>query len=321
MIKSICDDSDLTNHRFGHLLVLHKVINHSHRKNAAAKWLCKCDCGNLCIVRDYYLRIGHNKSCGCSKYNSMRDLTGKIINGIFVLNRIPHTLPVQYKCRCICGNNFITRGSSLLNGHTKSCGCRKKQLRKGSMVGKHFGDLTVLKRDSDKWLYSSKKQKYYRDIRWFCECSCGRTCIVSGRLLRNGDRTMCSYQHTGYASYGEMLIAKWLKDHHILFTSQKTFNDLKGNGAVLRFDFCAYLHGLSILIECQGLQHYKSITYFGGPKSFKRAKHYDRLKRNYVDTHDFLKLITLDYSYSNESRRVIRLNLIKQLSSKIKPYL
>lgn len=77
------------------------------------------------------------------------------------------------------------------------------------------------------------------------------------------------------------------------------------------------MHGLSILIECQGLQHYKSITYFGGPKSFKRAQHYDQLKQNYVNTHDFLRLITLDYSYSNESRRVIRLNLIKQLSSKI----
>lgn len=81
------------------------------------------------------------------------------------------------------------------------------------------------------------------------------------------------------------------------------------------------MHGLSILIECQGSQHYKSITYFGGPKSFERGKHYDQLKQNYVNTHNFLRLITLDYSYSNESRRIIRLNLIKQLTSKIKPYL
>lgn len=30
-----------------------------------------------------------------------------------------------FKCKCICGNIFITTGKSLRNGNTKSCGCMK----------------------------------------------------------------------------------------------------------------------------------------------------------------------------------------------------
>ena len=30
---------------------------------------------------------------------------------------------ILYKCRCDCGNEHITHGRSLLNGHCQSCGC------------------------------------------------------------------------------------------------------------------------------------------------------------------------------------------------------
>ena len=29
----------------------------------------------------------------------------------------------MWKCRCECGNEFVTSGVYLRNGHTKSCGC------------------------------------------------------------------------------------------------------------------------------------------------------------------------------------------------------
>lgn len=48
---------DLTNKRFGKLLVLYY--------NGKAKWVCQCDCGNKTIVRSDYLKSGHTKSCGC----------------------------------------------------------------------------------------------------------------------------------------------------------------------------------------------------------------------------------------------------------------
>lgn len=38
---------------------------------------------------------------------------------------------IVWKCQCDCGNVTLVRSNSLLNGHTKSCGClHKEQLSK-----------------------------------------------------------------------------------------------------------------------------------------------------------------------------------------------
>ena len=52
---------DLTGKRFGKLLVM-KLAG---KLNNRAAWLCKCDCGNLVIVRGNSLKSGDTKSCGC----------------------------------------------------------------------------------------------------------------------------------------------------------------------------------------------------------------------------------------------------------------
>lgn len=62
---------DLTNKRFGRLTVLKRANNiadPSGRTRPA--WLCKCDCGNECIVKGEYLRCGDTKSCGCLQKES-----------------------------------------------------------------------------------------------------------------------------------------------------------------------------------------------------------------------------------------------------------
>lgn len=33
-----------------------------------------------------------------------------------------------YRCRCDCGNEKVVLGASLRDGHTTSCGCRRKEL-------------------------------------------------------------------------------------------------------------------------------------------------------------------------------------------------
>lgn len=54
--------NDLTNQRFGKLVVISRVENTS---NGKAKWLCRCDCGNNTIACGVNLKNGHTKSCGC----------------------------------------------------------------------------------------------------------------------------------------------------------------------------------------------------------------------------------------------------------------
>ena len=56
---------DETGKRYGRLIVL-KFIERSlasRFKRSKAKWLCKCDCGNLTAIFGDKLRGGHVKSC------------------------------------------------------------------------------------------------------------------------------------------------------------------------------------------------------------------------------------------------------------------
>lgn len=52
---------DLTGKRFGRLTVLNRAENNG--KNTT--WVCKCDCGNVTIIRGASLRKGLTNSCGC----------------------------------------------------------------------------------------------------------------------------------------------------------------------------------------------------------------------------------------------------------------
>lgn len=40
------------------------------------------------------------------------------------------TKALRYKCKCDCGNFYVVTGGDLRNGHTKSCGCWKKEFKK-----------------------------------------------------------------------------------------------------------------------------------------------------------------------------------------------
>lgn len=56
---------DILNQTFGKLLVIDRAENN---KRGLARWICKCDCGNIIICNGADLRTGHTKSCGCEKY-------------------------------------------------------------------------------------------------------------------------------------------------------------------------------------------------------------------------------------------------------------
>lgn len=56
---------------FGKLTVVNQVEDYiSTNGTHQARWLCKCECGNKCIVWGKNLKNGHNVSCGC--YHSQR---------------------------------------------------------------------------------------------------------------------------------------------------------------------------------------------------------------------------------------------------------
>lgn len=52
---------DLTGQKFGRLTVIKRDKN----KYGRVTWLCRCECGNMCIVTANSLKTGNSTSCGC----------------------------------------------------------------------------------------------------------------------------------------------------------------------------------------------------------------------------------------------------------------
>ena len=61
-----------------------------------------------------------------------KDLTGQRFARLTVVSRAENSKSnqTQWLCKCDCGNEAIVRSASLINGHTKSCGCYNDEIRK-----------------------------------------------------------------------------------------------------------------------------------------------------------------------------------------------
>lgn len=55
-------DYRMTGQRFGRWLVLERGDNGAGRQ---ARWICRCDCGGIRLVRSTHLKSGSTASCGC----------------------------------------------------------------------------------------------------------------------------------------------------------------------------------------------------------------------------------------------------------------
>lgn len=61
---------NLVGKKYGRLLVIEKTTP----LNGHTRWLCKCDCGNECIVHGISLKTGNTISCGCYKEENAKRL-------------------------------------------------------------------------------------------------------------------------------------------------------------------------------------------------------------------------------------------------------
>ena len=61
---------DLTNQRFGRLVVLRRA----DCANGHARWHCQCDCGGQTVVESYPLRRAKVVSCGCANRDRVASL-------------------------------------------------------------------------------------------------------------------------------------------------------------------------------------------------------------------------------------------------------
>ena len=117
---------DLVGHRFGRLVVL-------SRSTTSAKWVCRCDCGNLVEVTTTHLKTGHTKSCGCLQKDITSEVRGINLNrqrfGLLTVEGLDIEKSISEKkywvCQCDCGSRISVSTGDLRSGNTQSCGCSK----------------------------------------------------------------------------------------------------------------------------------------------------------------------------------------------------
>lgn len=123
--RNISPGIDMTGQRFGKLL----VINQAEKRYGYLEWLCRCDCGELRVVRGSYLRCGRVTECiSCARKKSHpgpEDLIGQTFNMLTPIQFVNSGKRGAWLCRCSCGGTTVVRSSHLKSGHIISCGCIK----------------------------------------------------------------------------------------------------------------------------------------------------------------------------------------------------
>ena len=116
------------------------------------------------------------------------DLTGRRYGRLTVCREIKQAEKSRrhyWLCRCDCGKEQTVEESHLKTGHTKSCGCYRKELpssRRIDLTGRQFGRLKVLEEADN----SNRTGEY-----WKCVCSCGRLIEASKESLCAGKTKSC----------------------------------------------------------------------------------------------------------------------------------
>lgn len=103
-------------------------------------------------------------------------------------------------------------------------------------------------------------------------------------------------------SKGEIIIENYLKNNKITFETQKRFNDCRGINNTLPFDF--YIPSKNILIEFQGIQHYKPVERFGGKDRFIEQQKLDKIKKDYAIKNKY-NFIEINYKQINKIPQIL----------------
>lgn len=108
-------------------------------------------------------------------------------------------------------------------------------------------------------------------------------------------------------SRGENRIKEWLKSHNIVYECQHIFKKCKDK-RVLPFDF--YLPHENVVIEYDGIQHFKISEFFGGIDSFEKLKLHDEIKTEYCKSHG-IRLLRIPYLDYDNIETILENELVK----------
>jgi hypothetical protein len=160
--------ADLSNQRFGRLVVIEAATERDPRRNIP--WVCQCDCGKRIKVKGASLRSGTTTSCGCYRRDRLQAaLVGKTRK---------RTTKQTYTC-AECGKVF-QRYPSLTVGIDKpycSRACVGLSKRHGSVLYCHMCDTPFYRHFAEQDVGTKQRQ------------FCSRTCYMDWRALNRKSST------------------------------------------------------------------------------------------------------------------------------------
>ncbi len=150
---------DLTGQRFGKLVCIEPTEKRG--PGGGVYWRCQCDCGNECLAPVLQLTHGKKTSCGCVGHPPRKDWIGKRVGALTVIAYDGKRNDTHFwRCRCDCGNETVVAQSTLLHGHTQSCGCLKKSLYKENFQQVDSTNVSMLESRLRGRTYSTNKSGY-----------------------------------------------------------------------------------------------------------------------------------------------------------------
>lgn len=96
---------------------------------------------------------------------------------------------IIWQCLCDCGNTVFAAGGNLKSGHTKSCGCLRKDT--GTENGKNMADNIAGQRFGKLIAINPTSERKGTNIVWKCQCDCGNIIYATAINLRRGDTQSC----------------------------------------------------------------------------------------------------------------------------------
>lgn len=160
-----------------------------------------------------------------------RDLVGRKFDKLTVVSKnLEKTNSKQdmWNCVCICGGTKVARGSRLLNGETKNCGCEHGLVQ--DLTGQQFGRLTVIKR--------IPKNNKGKGSEYLCRCDCGIEKIIRASDLKNGTKS-CGNHHLEYMQecrkYNKYELFKDYGVGYCTNTNSKFYFDLEDYDLIKQF--------------------------------------------------------------------------------------
>ena len=225
-----------------------------------------------------------------------KNLTNMRFGELLVLYPIGQTKDhrVLWKCKCDCGNDCEVSSKCLLNGSTKSCGCRNKRVRQEwgrstakDLSNQRFGKLIAL--------YPLEQRSSKGEVYWHCKCDCGNEKDIKGTNLSRGVTQSCGCMTQ---SHGEFLIEQLLKENNIQYQTEYLEKAcLLPTGGYARFDFkCVWLD-IVYYIEFDGnLHYYTTDNGWNNQKHLEETQQRDLAKNIYCLVNN-IPLIRIPYTH------------------------